>query len=37
MKLDALRAFTQASYRNMKSYTLQVGLLNTIKTNKSYA
>ena len=31
MNLDALIAFTQASYRNMKS--LQVSLLN-IKTNK---
>ena len=29
MKLDALIAFTQASYR-----TLQVSLLNMIKTNK---
>ena len=33
MKLDALIALTQASYRNMKSYFV-VSLLNIIKTNK---
>ena len=32
MKIAALRAFTQASYRNMKSYF--TSLLNIIKTNK---
>ena len=34
MKLDALIAFTQTSYRNMKLYRLQVSLLNTTKRNK---
>ena len=33
MKLDALIAFTLASYRNM-NHTLQESLLNIIKTNK---
>ena len=34
MKLDALIAFTQASYCNICYRTLQVSLLNMIKTNK---
>ena len=33
MKLDALIAFTQASYRNMKLY-FTICLLNMIKTSK---
>ena len=35
MKLDALIAFTQASYRNMKLYfTSKLTVLNITKTNK---
>ena len=35
MKLDALIAFTQALYRNMKSYFTSIKLiLNMVKTNK---
>ena len=34
MKLDSFIVFTQASYRNMSNRTLQVSLLNVIKTNK---